>query len=452
MIEEQSAPAWPGRLTGREWLLLLALAAVQFTHVVDFMIVLPLGPQFMTGLHITPQGFGVLVAAYGFAASLSGLLAARFVDRFDRKWALLVLYTGFTLGTLLCAVAADYWLLLLARTVAGGFGGVMAATVLAIVGDAFPASRRATAMGVVMSSWSVGMIVGVPLGMRLAEAFGWGAPFTVLGLLCVVVLATVIFVLPPLRGHFAHGGDEDYPTLLQVMIHPNHLRAYALMVSLVLGGFLLWPFLPTYLEANVGLSKVEVSYLYLVGGLTTLLTVTLFGRLSDRFGKLRVFRIMALFTIVPILLLSNLPPVPAWVAITISTVLLVAGSGRIVPAQAMIAASAAPRYRGSFMSVTASVQQMATGLASVLGGLILGTPGGAAEGLGGAPDATAPLVGFGWLGLLAAGFTVLSVFLGGALRAARGGLEAVDAVAPAAEKDTDSRESKGEPAVSSVCE
>jgi len=180
--------------------------------------------------------------------------------------------------------------------------------------------------------------------------------------------------------------------------------------------------------------------------------VTLFGRLADRYGKLLVFRTMALFTVLPILLLSNLPPVPAWLAIALSTLFMVTTSGRMVPAQAMIAASAAPRYRGSFLSVTASVQQMATGLASVLGGLILGTPAGAAEGFGGAPDATAPLVGYGWVGLLAACFAVLSVILGGSLRAAKGGLEAVDSVPPAAGEDRDTWAKKGEPAVTSVCD
>jgi predicted MFS family arabinose efflux permease len=431
MLEDHSAPAWPGRLTAREWLLLLALAAVQFTHVVDFMIILPLGPQFQRVLHIGPQAFGVLVSAYGFAASLSGLLAARFVDRFDRKRALLVLYTGFTAGTLLCAIGGDYWLLLVARTVTGGFGGVVAATVLAIVSDAFPASRRATAMGVVMSSWSVGMIFGVPLGLYLANAFGWWMPFTVLGACCLAMLVLAALVLPPLRGHLVQCGSEDAPTLLQVMLHPNHLRAYGLMVTLVLGGFMLGAYLPSYMVANVGLAEGDLPYLYLTGGLTTLLTVTLFGRLSDRFGKLLIFRIMALVTVVPTLVLANLPPVPVWVAIAVATVFMVTTSGRMVPAQAMIAASAAPRYRGSFLSVTASVQQMSSGLASVLAGLILGTPSGAGEGpgFGALPEANAPLAGFGWVGLLAAGFTLLSVVLGGSLRAARGGLEAVDSVA-----------------------
>jgi predicted MFS family arabinose efflux permease len=418
------------RLARGEWQLLLVLAAVQFTHLVDFMIVLPLGPQFIRVLKITPQAFGILVSAYGFSASLSGLLAARFVDRFDRKRALLVLYSGFALGTLLCAVAADYWVLLAARIVAGGFGGVVAALVLAIIGDVFPYARRGTAMGIVMSAFSIALITGVPLGLYLANTLGWAAPFAILGGLSLLVLAAAIFALPPLHGHLDAADAGEPIGLWQVFFHPNHVRAYALMVALVLGVFMVVPYLATYLVANVGRAETELPYVYLCGGLTTLLTVSLFGRLADRYGKLRIFRIMALLTVVPILILTNLPPVPLYVAIATSTLFMVTTSGRMVPAQALITASAAPRYRGSFMSVTASVQQMASGLASIIGGLILGAPAGAAEG----PlveGRVAPIVGYGWVGLISAVFTVISVILAGQLRPAEKGLEAVDAPADA---------------------
>jgi predicted MFS family arabinose efflux permease len=427
MIEESGTPAGQLRMNRAEWLLLLTLAAVQFTHLVDFMIILPLGPQFMRVLKITPQAFGVLVSAYGFSASLSGLLAARFVDRFDRKRTLLLLYAGFTAGTLLCAVAADYWLLLFARTVAGGFGGVVAASVLTIVGDAFPYARRGTAMGVVMSSFSVALIVGVPLGLSLANAFGWWAPFAVLGGLSLAVLLVAWFVLPPLRGHLDEADAGPSIGLLELLLEPNHVRAYALMVSLVLGVFMVVPYIATYLVANVGCSEAELPYVYLVGGLATLGTVTLFGRLADRHGKLRVFRIMALCTVGSCLLLTNLPPAPLALAIATSTLFMVTTSGRMVPAQALITACAAPRNRGSFLSVTASVQQMASGLASILGGLLLGAPG-ATEG------ALAPMVGYGWVGLLSAGFTVASVLLAGRLRPAEGGQAAVDEQAPTLEE------------------
>jgi multidrug resistance protein len=433
MATETKGPASPGRMTGGEWLLLLVLAAVQFTHLVDFIIMMPLGPQFRRVMNITPQQFGLVVSAYGFSAALCGLLAASFVDRFDRKRALLTLYFGFTAGTLLCAVASDFWLLLLARAVAGGFGGVATATLLAVVGDAFPYERRGTAMGVVMSGFSVAMIVGVPAGLYLANAVGWRAPFAVLGGLSLLVLVAAWFTLPPLRGHL-HGPAADPPGLLRVLLEPNHVRAYALMAALVLGVFMLVPYLAIYLVANVGRTEAELPYVYLSGGLATLATVTLFGRLADRYGKLRVFRLAALATVVPILLLTNLPPTSLAVALALTTLFMVTTSGRMVPAQALVTAAAAPRYRGSFLSVTASVQQLAAGLASIVGGLILGAAPDAAEGFG-PVAASEPLTGYGWVGLLSAGFTVLSVLLAGFVRPAEGGLSAVDRVSAPASED-----------------
>jgi predicted MFS family arabinose efflux permease len=439
MSEGERGPATAGWLSGAEWLLLLVLAAIQLTHVMDFMIIIPLQAELLGALGISLQDFGVLVSAYGFSASLAGLLAARFVDRFDRKRALLVLYAGFTAGTLLCAVAPDYWLLMLGRAVAGGFGGVAAATLMSAVGDAFPYERRATAVGVVMSSFSLALIVAVPAGLYLAERMGWRAPFAVLAGLSLAVLAAAYLILPPLRGHLTAPSAEGPPGLLRVLVEPNHLRAYAMIAALVFGVFMVGAYVPYYLLANVGVSTSELPLVYLFGGLGTLLPVTLFGRLADRYGKLRVFRILALATLVPILLLTHLPPVTLPVAVAVYVLFTLTTSGRWVPAQAMLTAAAAPRYRGSFMSVMGSVQQMTMGVASLVAGLLLGTPSRAGEGAGlaagGGP--LEPLVGFGLVGLLSAGFTVLSVLLAGLVRPAEGGLAAVDVLpAQAADADT----------------
>src|SRR5439155_12112422 len=189
-------------MTAAEWLLLLVLAAVQFTHIVDFMIIMLLGPVYIREMGLSPDQFGYVVAAYTISAGLAGLLPARVLDRFDRKSALLTLYAAFTAGTFLCAVAPNYPLLLAARTVAGGFGGVSAAVILAIIGDTFADARRGFATGVIMSAFSVASIVGVPLGLQLADSLGWHAPFAALAALSLGVLALAALVLPPLRGHF----------------------------------------------------------------------------------------------------------------------------------------------------------------------------------------------------------------------------------------------------------
>jgi predicted MFS family arabinose efflux permease len=402
-------PVRPSRITPAEWGLLMVLAAVQFTHILDFVILMPLGPQFKTSLSVTSQQFAWMVSAYGFGASASGLLASWFLDRFSRKRSLLVLYVGFTVGTLLCAAAPNFLLLVVARAVTGGFAGVMAANVLAIVGDVFPNSRRGQAMGVIMSSFSVASIIGVPLGLVLANNYGWRAPFAVLGLLCVPVLILAARLLPPLAGHVSRGAHRTFSTW-EVMSHPSHLRAYALMTALVFSSFTIVPYLSIFLVNNVGRSKEELPYVWLCGGIATLLTMTPIGRLADRFGKLPVFRIFALLSVVPALLITNMPVVSLSVTLLATTLFMIATSGRMVPAMAMITASSAPRYRGSFMSLNASVQQLVMALAPLASALVLG-----AESEG---ESTLPLQGFHVVGWMAAGAMVLSVFLAGRLHRA----------------------------------
>jgi predicted MFS family arabinose efflux permease len=370
-----------------------------------------------------------MVSAYAFSAGVTGLFAARFLDRFDRKTALLVLYAGFTVGTLFCAAAPNYPLLVASRAVAGGFAGVLAANVLAIVGDALPETRRGAGMGVIMSAFSVASIIGIPLGLWLCNgglvapcAFlhipegpwmsflvGWRAPFAFLGLLSVAVWVEAWRVLPPLRGHLARSQGPAVSTW-QVLSNPNHLNAYALMVVLVMSSFVVVPYMSIFLVNNLGVRKEDLGYLWSCGGVATLGTMNLVGRLSDRHGKLLLFRIFAALTIVPVLLLTNLPPVHLVVVLAVTTLFMIASSGRMVPAVAMVTACSLPRYRGSFLSINSAVQLTAMGVAPLLAALILGE---SEESAG-----TQPLSGYAWVGLLSAGFMVASVFLGGRLRPA----------------------------------
>jgi MFS transporter, DHA1 family, inner membrane transport protein len=429
-------------MSGRELLLLLILAAIQFTHIVDFMMIMPLGPVFRHEMDLVPWQFGFVVSAYTYSAGVAGLLAARFLDRYNRKTALLTLYGGFITGTLLCAAAQNFTFLLVARTVAGAFGGVVAALVLAIVGDAFPDVRRGTAMGIVLSAFSVASVVGVPLGLLIAELNGWRSTFVVLGGLSMAVLALAVLVLPPLRGHLGRGHHRPVPTW-PVLVHPNHLRAFALTGSLVFSSFLLGPYLPTFLEANVGVRQTELKFVYLFGGLATLATMTIFGRLADRFGKLPVFQILMVASLCPILVVTNLPGgLGLPLVLTITTLFMVVTSGRWVPAMALVTASSAPAYRGSFMSLNSAVQQFAAGLATSIGGFLLYEADGAflatsaastAGLLASAQDApllavssflqgrSTVLVGFWVAGLLACMACLLSMMLAARLRKAAGG-------------------------------
>lgn len=410
MIEEHTAaaatpPGASSRLTRAEWGLLLVLAAVQFTHIVDFVILMPLGPELQGALQITAKQFGWMVASYALGASLTGLLAARLLDRFDRKRAVLVLYAGFTLGTLLCAAAPGFVTLVLARAVAGGFAGVLAAGVLAIIGDAFPDARRGRAMGIIMSAFSVASIVGVPAGLILANGVGWRAPFVVLGVLSTAVWVLAWRALPELRGHMVRHADEA-SGLWAVLVQPAHVRAYTLMATLVLGSFTIIPYLSIYLVNNVGRDKTELAYVWLCGGIATLLTMWIFGWLSDRFGKLLVFRVMAVVTLVPTWLLTHLPPVSLAWTLAATTLFMVTSSGRMVPAVAMITGSSLRRYRGSFLSVNASIQQFAAAVAPLLGGAMLGDT-----------ETGTPLTGFSTVGIFAVTAMLATLFLAGRLHA-----------------------------------
>ncbi|HKB02750.1 MAG TPA: MFS transporter [Gemmataceae bacterium] len=388
-----------------EWGLLLLLAAVQFTNILDFVIIMPLAPLAKRDFGINSTQFGHVVAAYGFASFAGSILAANFLDRFGRKTALLTLYLGFTISTLLCGLAPTYETLVGARALAGLFGGVVGSAVYAIVGDVFADYRRGTATGVIMSSFAVASIVGVPIGLMLAEAFGTGAPFIALAGAAAVVWVGNFFVLPSLREHLAHGHPPA--SLVRLALEPNHQLAFAFSVSLVFGSFTIVPFLADSLVANAGQKVENLKYVYVVAGLATLVSMNVIGRWADHAGKLLVFRIMATAAIATALLLTNLPPVPLWVAIAGSTAFMVATSGRMVPAQAMLTGAAAPAVRGGFLSLNAAVQSAAMGLASLIAGLLINQD-----------PATGRLNGYPVVGLLAAGSALVSLLLGGFLRRA----------------------------------
>jgi predicted MFS family arabinose efflux permease len=405
MVQAEITRDFDTGLTWPEWRLLLVLAAIQFTHSMDFMIMLPLGPQCQEELGVGPQQFAVLVAAYGFSAAIAGLLAASSIDRFDRRTALLLLYAGFTVGTLLCAAAPAYEWLVLARSVAGAFGGVVAAFILVIVADAFPEMRRGRATGVVMTAFSVASIAGMPIGIMLGNRFGVRTPFGVLGLLSIGAALVAFRVLPPLRGHLGQRSPSSLDTWA-TLVQPAHLRAYAFMIMLVLGSLTIAPHFSLYLVHNVDRSKEELPYVYFCGGLLTFVTLPLVGRWADRFGKRFVFRLMALSTVLALLMVTNLPAVPLVLVLVVTTLYWICTSGRWVPAMAMITSSALARHRGSFMSVNASVQQMACGLAAVIAGAVVGERDGGR------------LTGYPVAGMIAAGCTVFSMLLAGRLRVA----------------------------------
>jgi MFS transporter, DHA1 family, inner membrane transport protein len=395
------------KAAGHERVILLILAAVQFTSIVDFMVIMPLGPQLMRTLQINPKQFGWVVSSYTFSAGVAGVMASSLVDRFGRKAAFLGLFSGFLVGTLLCGLAPGYPSLLAARVITGAFGGILGGMAMAIIGDVFPEERRGRATGALMSAFSLASVVGVPFGLYLGTKYGWHAPFLLLAALGVPLLAMAMLMLPPLSGHLGHA-PRAHPLaeMWATYTHPNHLRAFALIVTLMFGSFAVIPFLSPYLVANVGVAEASLPWVYIAGGGLTLVAAPVIGKLADRHGKLRVYRVVAPISALLMLAVTNLPRVGLVLAVAAVALLMTSNAGRMVAAMAMVVGSVEPRRRGGFMSANSSVQHLATGLGAAVGGLIIVR----------ATDGT--LRHFDRVGLIAVASTLLTLWLAGRLRPA----------------------------------
>jgi predicted MFS family arabinose efflux permease len=389
----------------RERWLLLTLAGIQFTHILDFMIMMPLGPQFTQLFGISNTEFGALVSAYTLSAGVSGLLAATYVDRFSRKRLLLTMYTLFGLATLACGLAPGYGWLMAARVAAGVFGGVLSALSQTIVADVIPFERRGRAMSVVMTSFSVSTVAGVPLGLFLAASWSWHAPFMAIAAMVGVLVIGAWQTLPRLDAHLHHPERASvWRSIGQVLVGVNHLKAFALSGMMMFAGFTVIPYITIYLQSNAGMHPEQVPWVYLLGGLATLLTARLFGRLTDRIGKVKMFKRLAVAVTVPLMATTLSAGSPLVVLLLISTALFTVMSGRMIPGMALISSAVEPRLRGTFMTINSAVQSGGMGLAALLGGAIIGR------------DAQGHLTHYWVAGMMGVVASLLSVWLAGRVR------------------------------------
>lgn len=358
----------------REKLLLWTLAAINFIHIVDFMILMPLGPQLMRVFDISPREFGLLVSSYTFSAGVSSFFGAFFLDRFDRKKILLWVYVGFSIATLGCALSPNYPILLFARVVSGLFGGLTSALILAIIGDVIPNERRGRAMGLVMAAFSVASVLGVPMGLFLASLSDWHMPFYILTGLSIVSLGMIFRFIPNITEHLGKELQRPHPmqVVRRVTSNPNQMRAITLSVMMMFGQFMIIPFLSPYTVANVGFTEMQLTYIYMAGGGFTIFTSPWVGKLSDKYGKLRIFTIFMTLNVIPIAIITHLGITPIFYVLLVSTLFFVTSNGRYVPAAAIITGTAKPENRGSFLSFNSAVQQLATGVASLIAGIIIG--------------------------------------------------------------------------------
>ena len=360
-------------MNSRERGLLVVLAAINFTHILDFMIMMPLGNYLMPYFTISPAQFSFLVGAYTLSAGFSGFVAAFFVDQFDRKKVLMLGYIGFLIGTIACGFAPTYKLLLLARFFAGLFGGLIGAQVLAIVSDTFSYERRGAAMGAVMSSFAIASTLGVPIALYLALHFSWHAPFRLVGIVGVLLLPLIQRFVPAFTMHLETKNNPASKLQILGEVLKDKKQKLALLFSgmIMMGHFLVVPFINPYMEFNHHYSKEQTPKIYLVGGLAAFISAHFFGRLSDRIGKLKVFTVCILFALPLVVFLTRMPEVPFAIVLVVFAFWFMFSTGRGVTGQALVSNVVDPRKRGSFMSFNGSVQQLGTAIASFVSGMIV---------------------------------------------------------------------------------
>jgi predicted MFS family arabinose efflux permease len=378
--------------------LVALLALVQFTIILDFMIMSPLGAILMPALSITTGQFGVAVSAYAFSAGISGVLAAGFADRFDRKNLLLFFYVGFTAGTLLCSLAPNYQLLLLGRIITGLFGGVVGSIVLAIIPDLFALHLRGRVMGFVQTAFAASQVLGIPLGLFLANRWNWHLSFGAIVGLAIVVIAAISILMRPVNAHLRLKQDKNaFAHLVATVSQPRYTLAFAVTTLLATGGFMLMPFGSAYTVHNLGIDIVHLPTIYLVSGLFSIFIGPLVGRISDVFGKYPTFVFGSAVSIVMVLIYTHLGQVTLTVVIAVTVLMFVGIFSRMIPSQALMSAIPDASQRGSFSAISASLQQLSGGLGSVAAAAII------------AENADGSLLHFDRLGYVVVSTSILSL-------------------------------------------
>jgi predicted MFS family arabinose efflux permease len=376
------------------------LAFLQFTIILDFMIISPLGAMMMPTLHITPQQFGLAVSSYAFSAGISGLAAAGFADRFDRKRLLLFFYAGFLLGTLLCALAQNYPMLLVARIVTGLFGGVIGSVVMAIATDLFPLEMRGRVMGFLGTAFAASQVLGLPAGLFFANHWDWHAPFMAIIAVAAPVGLVILFAMKPVTGHLALRQERSpFQHLAHTVTEPRYRLAFILTMLLPTGGYMLMPFGTAYIVGNIGLSFATLPTIYLITGLCTAFIGPLVGKASDSFGKFNTFCFGTLLTLVMVAIWTNLGREPLAIVIVVNVVLFVGIFSRMIPSQALLSAIPEMTKRGAFNAINASLQQFAGGVSAAIAGAVI------VEGADGS------LRHFNWLGYIVMAISLVALTL-----------------------------------------
>ncbi len=348
------------------------LSLTQFTVVLDFMVMSPLGDMLMKSMNLSTTQFGFAVSAYAFSAGISGFLTAGFADRFDRKKLLLFFYVGFIAGTLCCGLANTYTLLIAARIVTGVFGGVIGSISMAIVADLFPLEQRGRVMGFLQMGFGASQVLGIPIGLYLANVWGWQAPFLMIVGLSILIWLIALIKLRPVNKHLLVQTDRTALTHLWHTIANRHYRIGFLATAfLSLGGFMMMPWGSAFAINNLHVTTHQLPILFMVAGIATLFIMPVIGKLSDKMDKFKLFTIASLWMIVVVIIYTHLTPVPFAVVMAMNVVMMMGIMSRMVPSMALVTALPELKDRGAFMSVNSSLQQIAGGIAAGIGGMVV---------------------------------------------------------------------------------
>lgn len=348
------------------------LSILQFTVILDFMVLSPLGAMLLPTLHITTAQFGLVVSAYAFSAGVSGILAAGFADKYDRKQLLVFFYAGFLVGTVFCALAPTYEFLLMARIVTGVFGGVIGSVGFAIISDLFRFEVRGRVMGFVQMSFAASQILGLPIGLLLANKFGWHSPFWMIAIFGTAVGVVIVVYMKPVTDHLKIKTTSNaFQHLIKTFSVPDYVKGYVSTILLATGGFMLMPFGSAFSTNNLGLTMKQLPMVYLIVGIFSIATGPLIGSISDKVGKFKVFSIGTLISCIMVAIYTPLGITPIWMVIIISVIMFAGITCRMITSSALMSAMPEPQDRGAFMSITSSVQQISGGIASAIAGLIV---------------------------------------------------------------------------------
>jgi predicted MFS family arabinose efflux permease len=362
----------PPPFSAYQKLIVAIIALLQFTVVLDFMVMSPLGDMLIKALKISPNQFGLVVSAYAFSAAASGILVAGFADKFDRKKMLLVFYAGFVGGTLLCGMAQTYEMLLFARIITGIFGGIIGSVSMAIITDLFEINQRGRVMGFVQMGFAVSQILGIPISLSIANHFSWQTPFIAIVGFAVVLGFVVLIFVKPINAHLSLQSDKNaLAHLWHVLKQSKYQMGFLTAALLPIGGFMLMPFSSAFAINNLQVTNEQLPYLFMLTGISSIIIMPVVGKLSDKFDKLIVFLVGTIWASVMVIIYTNIQALPFWQIVALNIVLFMGIMSRIIPATALISAVPEPKDRGAFMSMNASLQQMAGGIAALISGMVV---------------------------------------------------------------------------------